>query len=255
MVQADMILAGKSVNGTAVMLDSDCLMGSSFTIRDGSFGAAFITHMYAVSTGATLSEAKLTFAGQTDSNGVEIPIQQWAAANGFALEDSKLDVPIPVNPNTKLTVTATTGGAQTVFFYAVIQYAGGNYQAVPAVSGGMISRKRQAGAALVTMVDTIQTDISDLVSGTEYQLAGTVANATANVGPLFVKVWGPAAFNGMNFILPVAGTELVNIHQNVSLRRAQIPSPKFGMQNVKWSLVDFTAEQPTISLQFCVSVD
>lgn len=257
MVQTDMILAGKSVNGTANLLSSDCLMGSSMTIRDGSFGQAFITHMYAVSTGATLSECKLTFPGQTDSNGVEVPIQQWAAANGFSLEDTKLDVPIPVAPNTTLVPSVTTGGAQTVFFWACVQYSGGGFQPAPSpqCAGGHISRKRQASGALTTMVEAAQTDISDLVSGTQYQVIGTKALATTNVGPLFVKIWGPSSFNGMNFILPIAGTELVNVHQTVNLARAKIPSPVFGMQNVKWSLVDFTAEQPTISIDFAVSVD
>lgn len=245
-----------TVNAETVDLPASA--GTSKTIRDSSFGQAYLTHALVQSSTDDVNHAWVVPSGYPDTNGFELPmISRYAATASFDYKYLKLPKPIPLAPNSTLVVNAQseTAANSVVVAWLGITYKGGQlgrYE-MPSTGGKYTQRDLDAGAALTSVVVADGTAITDLLAGMQYQVVGIsgvgVDGQTAGVvGPAFVKFSGPAEFAGANCYVPLANsTNYVATGKSgwSDFAQAEIPMPKFNAPcRLTPTFWGYTAERP-----------
>lgn len=264
MVLCEAIIAVNATvnNATAVLA---AVAPTSLTIRDSAYGKAKITHALALASTDDVSHVYVLPSGYKDNNGFEIPcVTRYAATASVDVEDSKLPQPISVPSNSTLTIYAQseTAANTVVMVWLWLEYDGkGEFQDIKS-GEGMTQREIDAGAALTSDVAADGTAITTLQAGRAYQPIGISAvgvdGATAGLtGPAFVKLSGPAEFNGMNCFVPLfnSGSYVATGEGAgwVDFRAAGLKMPVFKAPNtVVPTFLSYTAERPVGRLLFAV---
>lgn len=262
MVLCEAVIAfNATVNAATANLAA--LSPTSLTIRDGAYGDAFITHAMAFASTDDVHRVEVIPSGYIDTNGFEVPyIVRYAATASFDMKAAKLAKPIPVKPNTALQIQATseTAANTVVFAWLWIEYRNkmGTYVSGP-LGEGLTTRGADATGALTSNVEAAGTAITTLQAGRAYRLAGLsgggiAAQTAGNVGPVFMKLSGPAEFNGMQCYVPLANSSnyvATGAFGWSDFNAADIKMPVFKAPNtVTPYWLGYTAEQPEARLIF-----
>lgn len=211
--QEAMIFQSTVVNNASVALAA--LAPTSATVRDNSFGKAYLVNAMALCSTDDVHRVEITWPGMKDTNGIEVPyVTRYAATASFDLKASKLPKKIPIPPNSTITVTATseTAANTVVYVWLNIEYTSIGASEVPSAMGSYTTREINAGGALTSNVVLAGTALTTtLQSERTYQVVGImgggIAAQTAGfVGPAFVKFVGPAGYAGLESFIPLANS-------------------------------------------------
>jgi len=253
------MMCDSAVNNETAQLTA--VAPTSATIRSQSYGNAMITHAMAFSNTDDVVHVNVVPSGFDDPNGFEVPVVKYGATQGIDLTKAKLPVPVKVYNQSNIVAYAKseTAADSAVFLWLVIEYGGiGNFEAIK-TTGALTQREADAGGSLTSVIPKDGTAITSLLAGHRYQLAGVingaVDGATAGcVGPVFLKLKGPAELLGLESFVPVpnAGAFTNNVSDGM-FHRADIKMPVFTAPNVITPVfLGYTAERPTCRLVFAV---
>lgn len=212
-MQEAMIFQSAVVNNASVALT--ILAPTSSTVRDSSFGQAYLVNAMALCSTDDVNRVEITWPGMSDTNGIEVPcVTRYAATASFDLWRSKLPKRIPLPANAVVTVTATSETAANTVCYAWlnIEYEGIGSATQPSPNGSYTTREINAGGALTSNVAASGTALTaTLQSGRQYQvvgfMGGGISAMTAGfVGPVYVKMVGPSGYAGLENWIPLANS-------------------------------------------------
>lgn len=252
-------------NDAAINAETDTLKviaPTSLTTRTGH-GDPLLKGFAAWASTDDISKVYAVPNGFSDQNGIPCPcLNKYGATASFDLRKAMLANPVRIPQNRLINIYATseTAADSVVTSWMWLEYPSGG-ACVKAPSGeAMVRRAWEHGAALVSNTAANSTDITSLVSGRKYYLAGVgqaaVNGATAGcVGPAFIKIRN-AEYQGAEAWLPLvnnASYSAANGGGYLDLIEMGLLQPVIDGGNIlQTACVGYTAEQPQAQLMFIV---